>query len=123
MGSSKKTAKGRKNRNIKRCYAALALVAILIASTAAYVYYPRNSPSRNTTVPEGLKSLAAQYIAIMQSLNSSQTKTKMASQLNSAYNQTDLFVWEHSKLTFANDETGWYTEPNLILDRGMGICT
>ena len=59
----------------------------------------------------------------MANLNSSQTRTEMAAKLDPHYNQTDLFAWEHSKLTFANDQTGWCTDPATILSRGTGICT
>jgi transglutaminase-like putative cysteine protease len=61
-------------------------------------------------------------MGIMQNLNSTQTKTKIASQLNPSYNQTDLFSWEQTKLTFTQDTTGWFEDPPQILNSGKGIC-
>jgi transglutaminase-like putative cysteine protease len=58
----------------------------------------------------------------MHNLNSTQTKTTMASQLDSHYNQTDLFGWEQTKLTFANDPNGFFEDPTQILNSGKGIC-
>jgi transglutaminase-like putative cysteine protease len=58
----------------------------------------------------------------MKNLNSSQTKTKMLSLLNPNYNQTQLFSWEASKMTFASDPTGFFEDPFQILGRGQGIC-
>jgi transglutaminase-like putative cysteine protease len=58
----------------------------------------------------------------MKSLNSTQTKTQMAALLIPSYNQTDLFAWEVSKLTFNQSQTGWYENPFQILNDGKGIC-
>jgi transglutaminase-like putative cysteine protease len=58
----------------------------------------------------------------MKNLNSTQTKAEMTSQLNPSYNQTDLFTWEASKLTFNQSQTGWYEDPLQILNDGKGIC-
>ena len=58
----------------------------------------------------------------MKNLNSVQTKAAVASQLNPSYNQTDLFSWEASKLTFNQSLTGWYEDPIQILGDGKGIC-
>jgi transglutaminase-like putative cysteine protease len=58
----------------------------------------------------------------MVNLNSSQTKTKMAALLNPSYNQTALFAWEASKLTFADDPSGSFQDPFQILASGDGIC-
>jgi len=62
------------------------------------------------------------YLTIMKNLNSTQTKAEMTSQLNPSYNQTDLFTWEASKLTFNQSQTGWYEDPLQILNDGKGIC-
>jgi Transglutaminase-like enzymes, putative cysteine proteases len=123
MGSGKKSAKYQKKRSGRLWVAGAVLVLIVLAATAAFILYPRNSPSTDAEVPDGLKTLAAEYMDIMKNLNSSQTRTEMAAKLNSNLNQTDLFVWEHSKMTFASDQTGWYTDPTEILSRGTGICT
>jgi hypothetical protein len=122
MGSGKKPAKYQKKRSNKLWIAGAILVLIVLAATGAYVCYPKSQPS-SETVPDGLKTLAAQYMGIMANLNSSQTKAAIASQLELNYNQTDLFAWEHNKMTFANDPTGSYTNPTEILSRGTGICT
>lgn len=123
MGQGKRVAKYRKKHSGKLWVAGVILVVIVLAATAAYICYPKNQPSTDAAVPDGLKTLASEYMIIMQNLNSSQTRTEMASQLNGSYNQTDLFSWEHSKMTFASDETGWDTDPSTILSHGTGICT
>ena len=58
----------------------------------------------------------------MKNLNSTQTKTKMATMVNANQNQTQLFNWVASKLTFAPDLTGTYVDPFQILNRGEGVC-
>jgi transglutaminase-like putative cysteine protease len=58
----------------------------------------------------------------MKNLNASETKAKMAAQLDPSCNQTDLFVWEQSKLTFTQDPAGWFEDPIQILNSGDGIC-
>ena len=73
-------------------------------------------------MPSGFKTLASDYLSVMQNLNSSQNKGKMAAMLNPSYNQTDLFTWEGSKLTFASDPTALYEDPFQILSSGDGIC-
>lgn len=123
MGSGKKSVKYHKKRSGKLWIGGAVLVVIVLTATAAYVCYPKNQPSTEAAVPDGLKALAAEYMGIMQDLNSSQTKAEMAAKLDPHYNQTDLFAWEHSKMTFASDQTGWYTNPTEILSHGTGICT
>jgi transglutaminase-like putative cysteine protease len=73
-------------------------------------------------MPAGFKAFAENYLNVMSNLNSSQTKTKMAALLNPSFNQTDLFAWEGSTLTFANDPSGSFEDPFQILDSGDGIC-
>jgi hypothetical protein len=68
------------------------------------------------------KAFTDHYLGIMKNLNSSETKAEMAAQLDPSCNQTDLFVWEQSKLTFAQDPTGWFEDPTQILNSGRGIC-
>ena len=58
----------------------------------------------------------------MQNLNSSATKEAILPLLNSSYDQTDLFSWEKSKMTFASDAGGFFEDPMQILSRGTGIC-
>ena len=58
------------------------------------------------------------YLAIMKTLNSTQTKTEMAAQLNPNYNQTDLFSWQQTRMVFAQDTTGWLEDPIKILNSG-----
>lgn len=123
MGSGKRSVKYQKKRSGKLWITGLCLVLIVIAATAAYVCYPKNQQSTDTVVPDGLKALASEYMGIMRNLNSSQTRTEMAVTLDPSYNQTDLFAWEHSKMKFESDQTGWYTDPTEILSRGTGICT
>jgi hypothetical protein len=106
----------------------LAIFLIAILSTVAYFSFftvkPANSQLTNelNSMPAGFKTLAENYLGVMKNLNSSQTRTKMAKLLNPNYNQTDLFTWEKSKLTFANDPNGFYEDPFQILASGDGIC-
>ncbi|MGE5637404.1 MAG: transglutaminase-like domain-containing protein [Chloroflexota bacterium] len=72
--------------------------------------------------PAAFKLFKNHYLEIMQNLNSTKTKNEIGSQLNSNYNQTDLFNWEHSKLTFIQDPTGFFEDPTQILNSGKGIC-
>jgi transglutaminase-like putative cysteine protease len=110
------------------------LIAILI--TVAYFWYPAGNKAANSqpnqqnnelnnelnSMPAGFKPLAEEYLGVMKNLNSSKTKTEMAALLNPKYNQTDLFAWESSKLTFADDPSGFYEDPFQILASGDGIC-
>ena len=115
-------AKSKQAKTRKWLIAASVLFLIVLISTAAYIWYPKN-PANNIpdNTPAGLKTLANHYIDIMKNLNSTQTRTQMAAQLNPAYNQTDLFAWEQTKLTFENDLYGHET-PAQILGSGKGIC-
>jgi hypothetical protein len=97
------------------------LFLIAMLCSVAYILYPTNSKPANNE-PEGFKTLTADYLGVMKNLNSSQTKTKMASLLDPKYNQTDLFTWEQGKLTFVQDPAGWFEDPTQILDSGKGIC-
>jgi hypothetical protein len=97
----------------------IALIAVIVSSVA-FLSYPKTASTDN--VPSGLKELADHYMGIMQNLNSSTTKTKMTPLLSATYNQTDLFKWEQTKLTFASDPVGWFEDPLQILQEGKGIC-
>ena len=105
----------------------LVLLLIITIAAMAYIWYPENKSANNSAnfvpdEPTGLKTLTDHYVAVMKNLNSSETKTKLASQLDPNYNQTDLFTWEQSKLTFAQDPAGWFENPTQILNSGKGIC-
>jgi hypothetical protein len=102
---------------------AVFILLIIIISSAAFFWYPKNTPANAVPdTPEGLKELANHYMGIMHNLNSSETKAKIAQQLEPNYNQTDLFGWEQTKLTFVSDPAGWLEDPTQILASGKGIC-
>lgn len=111
----------RQNRRWLLITSAVVITAVLVA--VAFLWNNAQAPT-NTLPPEpsGFTTLKNHYISIMQNLNSTQTKTTMAAQLNPNDNQTDLFTWEHSKLTFAQDPAGFYEDPFQILNSGKGIC-
>lgn len=92
------------------------LILFLALFAAGYFWYLAKNE------PPGFSAFKGHYLGIMRNLNSSETKTKIALQLDPSYNQTDLFVWEQSKLTFAQDPTGWHEDPIEILNSGKGIC-
>ncbi len=46
----------------------------------------------------------------------------MAPYLNPSYNQTTLFAWEKSHMTFTQDPNGFYEDPLQIMANGKGIC-
>jgi len=124
MNHSRKGRSTKRHGQTRRWVIAVSIL-LLIATllTAAYVWCPLKTPLNNVPdEPEGLKVLANHYVEIMQNLNSSQTKAKIASQLDPTYNQTDLFGWEQTKLTFAQDPAGWFEDPTQILNSGKGIC-
>ncbi|MCJ7762522.1 transglutaminase-like domain-containing protein [Candidatus Bathyarchaeota archaeon] len=124
MNPVRKVRATRRHRQSRRWIifvSVLLIVATLL--TVAYFWYPKNEPGNNTTnEPAAFKDFTDHYMGIMQNLNSTQTKAKIASQLDPKYNQTDLFSWEQTKLTFTQDTTGWFEDPNQILNSGKGIC-
>jgi len=123
MNPVRKAPSTRRHRQTTKWIMVVSVVLLItMLCTVAYFCYPTNSKAVNNE-PEGFKTLTAHYLAVMKNLNSSQTKAKMAAQLDPSYNQTDLFAWEASRLTFANDPTGWFEDPLQILDSGDGICT
>lgn len=111
-----------KSQTRKWVITASTLLLIIILIAVACFWYPRNTANSLQNEPAGFKAFTDHYLEVMKNLNSAQTKAKMAAQLNPSYNQTDLFNWEQSRLTFANDPTGWYEDPIQILNSGMGIC-
>ena len=123
MGNPKRTQHVKKRQlRIRRWLAVAAVFLIVSIVVAAYVWYPKSSGQNQQVESTAFREFTAHYISLMKSLNSSQTKAQMLTQLNPSYNQTDLFTWEKSKLTFAQDQTGFYEDPNQILGRGQGIC-
>ena len=117
--------KARKTKRQTRKWLVIFSVLIIIAAlvTLVYFWYPVKNPiNTEPDEPAGFKTFTDHYIAIMKNLNSSETKTKIALQLEPSYNQTDLFTWEQSKLTFAEDPAGWFEDPAQILNSGRGIC-
>jgi len=93
-----------------------AVVLFLVLFAFAYFWYPLKNE------PAGFSTFKDHYLGIMRNLNSGETKAEIASQLDPSYNQTDLFGWEQSRLTFAQDPTGWHEDPIEILNSGKGIC-
>jgi hypothetical protein len=91
---------------------------VLLAGLFAVVYFS----SSGDNVARGFQEFTDHYLGIMKSLNSSQTKLNMASELDQNYNFTDLFAWEHGKLTFTQDLSTWLEDPIEILQSGRGIC-
>jgi transglutaminase-like putative cysteine protease len=99
------------------------LITVAALATVVYLWNEAQNPVSNTPDETAeFKAFTDHYTAIMKNLNSSETKTKMASQLDPRYNQTDLFTWEKSRLTFVEDPSGWFENPAQILGSGKGIC-
>ena len=122
-----------KNRGQTRRWIVMASVLVLAAAllAVAYVWYPRNtanspysqpsaSPSPTSYQPPAFKAFTDHYLGIMQSLNSSTTKAKIAPLLNPSYNQTSLFTWEHSRLTLCNRPRWLLRRPNSNPDQRQG---
>jgi transglutaminase-like putative cysteine protease len=128
-------AKAAKKRRQTRRWLVMTSVVVLVAALlgVAYIWYPRNSanptynqpsasPASTTYEPPAFKAFTDHYLGVMQNLNSSATKAKMTPLLNPSYNQTSLFAWEHSRLTFVQDPAGIFEDPTQILSNGKGIC-
>ena len=130
MGRHARKARPAKKHWQTRRWIIVVLVALIIATlvTVLYFWYPifnKASVNNEANPPNSDTAFMAftnQYLDIMKSLNSSQTEAEMAPLLNSSYNQTDLFSWEQSKLTFASDPAGSLVNPFQILNSGEGIC-
>ena len=115
-------ARQRRRQTQKWVIAVSILLVIILVPTAAYFWYPRAPASAVVDEPQGLKTLVNHYMAVMQNLNSSETRAKMASQLDPTYNQTDIFTWQQTKMTFEPDSAGFFEDPTQILNSGKGIC-
>jgi transglutaminase-like putative cysteine protease len=99
------------------------LIGIAALAVGMYLLYPAQTTVSNApNEPAGFKTFKEHYITLMKNLNSTETKTAIKAQLNPKYNQTDLFAWEHGKLTFLQDTAGWFEDPVQILNSGKGIC-
>jgi hypothetical protein len=125
MNSAKKTRSKRRRRQTgKWVVAVLILLCVVTLGAAVYFWTPSKSKPVSSIPEESatFRAFTDHYLKIMANLNSSGTKTKMAAQLNSGFNQTDLFNWEQSRLTFAQDPTAWLEDPVNILNSGRGIC-
>jgi hypothetical protein len=105
---------------------AVALLFIISLLSVAYIKFPINNKVNNdanvAVNNPAFTTFTQHYLALMKTLNSTQTKTAMATQLNPNYNQTDLFTWQQTKMVFAQDTTGWLEDPIKILNSGNGIC-
>jgi hypothetical protein len=120
MSPKHHSTRKRKSSNRRLTIISVALVIIIIAS-AAFILNSQNSP-KIVDEPVGLKTLATHYMQIMQNLNSTSTKNTIKTQLNLNDNQTDLFSWQQTKMSFTNDLSGWKEDPTKILNSGKGIC-
>ena len=123
-----KVRSARRRRHSRRwIIVAVAVFLIVTLLTVAYIVYPQNSKGNkdaNSVINNNpaFTAFTQHYLALMKSLNSTQTKTAMAAQLNPNYNQTDLFTWQQTKMVFAQDTTSWLEDPIKILNSGDGIC-
>ncbi len=121
MGSKRKAPAKKKQRR-RWLMPVMAVLLVVVVSSVAYLAVPKGQVNIvPDNVPSGLKDLAVHYMDIMHNLNSTETKSQMAALLNPNYNQTDLFTWESSQLTFKQDTT-WYETPSQILNSKQGIC-
>ena len=118
----------RKHRHTRNwLFISIALIITVTFLTAIFFRYPvDNKASNDSNIAvnnnPAFAAFTTHYLALMKSLNSTQTKAAMATQLNSNYNQTDLFAWQKTKMVFAQDKTGWFEDPIQILNSGDGIC-
>ena len=125
MTPMRKVRLKRRHRQTRRWLAVVSVLLLLVTLGAVtYFLYPvKNEPVNNVPdEPAAFKAFTSHYLGIMENLNSTETKTKMATKLDPKYNQTDLFNWEQSRLTFAQDPAGWFEDPMEILNSGKGIC-
>jgi hypothetical protein len=122
MSPARKVHATRRHRHTRRWIVAVSVLLIIVTLlTVAYLWYPKNESNAVNNDP-AFKAFTDHYLGIMKNLNASETKAKMAAQLDPSCNQTDLFAWEQSKLTFTQDPAGWFEDPTQILNSGKGIC-
>jgi len=123
MNPARKGHASRKHNKTRRWIVALsAFFLILTILTIAYLFYPTNNKPNTTNTDPAFKAFTDHYLSIMHNLNSSETRSQLASQINPSYNQTDLFTWQKNKMTFVQDSAGFFEDPFQILDSGKGIC-
>jgi hypothetical protein len=125
MNPVRKVRATRRHRRTRKWIVVVSVLLFLVTLAAAvYSLVPfKNEPVNNVPEePAAFKAFTDHYLGIMENLNSSETKVKMAAQLDSRYNQTDLFNWEQSRLNFTQDLPGWFEDPIEILNSGKGIC-
>ncbi len=119
----KRTRASKRHPQTRRWLLLSAVLIIIVALVAvAFLWKPTQTSVNNVSdEPAGFTVFRDHYITVMQNLNSTETKNKIAAQLDPKYNQTDLFTWEKSKLAFVQDPT-WLEDPTQILSSGKGIC-
>jgi hypothetical protein len=124
MNPGRRARAARRHRQTRGWLLIISFLIIVAALVAVMIlWYPtRNQSNSESDEQAGFKVFADHYEAIMGNFNSSETKTKLSSELDPTYNQTDLFSWEQSRLAFAEDTTGWFEDPIEILNSGKGIC-
>jgi hypothetical protein len=117
MNPVRKVRAARKRKRTRRNLIVVSALLLFVGLFAIlYFWFPMKNEA------EGSQAVRDHYLGIMKNLNSSETKLKVASELDRKYNFTDLFVWEQSRLTFAQDPAGWFEDPVEILKSGKGIC-
>jgi hypothetical protein len=124
MNSARKVHRAKKhkqNRILIIAVSFLLLVIILVTVSAVYFFNPSRKDEQTANTDPAFNAFTTHYLAVMKNLNSSQTKAEMSIQLDPKFNQTDLFTWEASKLTFFQDP-GFYEDPFQIMNSGKGIC-
>jgi ABC-type sugar transport system permease subunit len=115
MRTARKMRAARKRRRTKRILITLTAIFVIASLFTGFYYWFRASYGN-----QAFQSFTSHYMEIMSNLNSSDTKTAMNSELVGKPNFTDLFQWEHSKLTFGQDPGS--EDPVDILASGTGIC-
>ena len=117
MNPGRKVHAARKHKRTRRNVIVVSALLLLVGlSVILYFWFSGNHE------PEGFQTFRDHYLGIMKNLNSSETKLSVATELDRKYNFTDLFAWEQSRLTFAQDPAGWFEDPIEILKSGKGIC-
>jgi transglutaminase-like putative cysteine protease len=115
-------ASRKRNKTRKWTVALSAFILIISILTIAYLIYPTSNKPNIANTDPAFTAFADHYLSIMNNLNSSGTRSQLAAQLNPGYNQTDLFAWQQTKMTFVQDSRGLYEDPFQILESGKGIC-
>ena len=123
MSPRHKSYATRKNKQSRKWIIGISILCLIVSAVAvAAITYPQNGKANVSNTDPAFKAFTDHYLAIMKNLNSTEIKTKMAAQLSSSYNQTDLFSWEKNKMSFVQDPAGFFEDPIQILNSGKGIC-